>query len=229
MRVNRVLVGVHGAAVLLFLAACGGPNPGAIDPSLHGCVATRPAVGPKPHQQVTFTFSTTGTARSWIITKGEECSPLTLVTAGSKTLSLLWPSGGICEGPAPRGPAPREAGLLANKPSITWSGYELRTHTACEDCESQGYPGMGVVAHTEATSVAAPAGSYKATFGVLDTAPLDCNEWSTGDLSCDPRQGYGRYPGDPEHCPADRTVTVTFTLPASGDLTVPVVVPPPTP
>ena len=195
MRVSTIVMGIVAS---LFLVACGQrsddpaiTSDGAIpdpDGSLPGCTATKPIPGPSPHQKVTFTFSSTNSAKSWVVTEGESCAALSLVVA-SKSLALFRPYPTICEGPAPAGPAPRAAALLANNPSLIWSGFELKGHEACYDCDDRGWPGVGIVSVTEYVRVAAPAGSYKATFQVLDAPPSNCNEMSDGDFELHHDQG----------------------------------------
>jgi hypothetical protein len=64
-------------------------------------------------------------------------------------------------------------------------------------------------------------------FGIYDALPdaKSCQVEADGSFSCVSGAGYGSGYGYGSSCPAKRTVSVEFTLPVSGDLTVKVAVP----
>ena len=127
----------------------------------------------------------------------------------------------ICEGSAPPPPSPTGAVTLdqAETPTLTWDARELEAHTACVDCAPLGW-GNRTYDVALYRSVPVSSGTYRATFGVLDSPLTGCTLYS-GTLVCG---GTGQpgwpHPAELSLCQAARTLSVDFVLPESGDVDV---------
>lgn len=162
-------------------------------------------------------FEFTVPAGSYVVTFGQHCKAFDVSPDVVEELSPY--DTFACEGPR----AQMGVSRAESNPVMTWGGATLLSYRECIDCAERGFPELGVQSYLKSAITAAPAGDYEITFPVLDSVPAGCLD-TEGVLNCGE---YIDYDGTLDLCEADRTVTVSFTLPASGEVTVPVVVPAP--
>jgi hypothetical protein len=182
----------------------------------------------------TVRFNVTGSAGSYVVTSGWLCGPLGVVSVaadGSTTDVLLGlPYQCICECAPPPAETVTWASPLggASPATVVWDARALATYVECIDCVARGYPGEGIQMMTAGSLQPVAAGHFRATFAILDTVPSNCTVQADGALDCPPvTTSFPQIPWPTEYglCPASRTVSVGFDLPATGDLDVEVTVP----
>lgn len=192
------------------------------------CIGARTQGTDVPSTQ-TVRFRLTGPAGSYVVSAGDACSPFEIERGAHDPVTQGRPYAPLCEGPPPQRPAPRSALALDAAPELIWDARELvATGSGCFDCGS----GSGLTRYqTYSIDALEPvaAGRYRATFAILDAVdgalPLGCSA-DGGMAYCAPTWGMGFGGGPFTICPASRFVTVELDLPASGDVEVPVEIPP---
>ena len=193
-----------------------------------GTCETSPVQDVPSRQSVTFHFA--AGASGYLVTSGIECSALGIARldpAGEQNVALGLAFQCVCECPRPPDPHVLAAHSLTSSsgtspPTLAWDARELVTCTRPWDCNMHGWPGGGIQLVREGAMVPVSEGRYRATFAMLDTLPTGCTTSSDGSVSCPMQFGPGvpMFPRTYELCPAMRTVSVEFDLPANGSIDV---------
>lgn len=206
-------------ASLLFAQACGGD----------AAVTQAPPTEIASRQRVTFRFS--GASAAWVAVAGSDCDAQSFArstSAGWAALTRTAPFVCECECNPPRvTPVATEWRRIdaASRPSVTWDARALVRYAHPVDC-GQRFPGRGVENFDAFVAQPVAAGRYRATFAIRDDAPSGCTvEGATAMCSAGSSSSGSAFGSDITLCPAPRTVTVDFDLPATGDVEVPVTVP----
>ncbi len=206
-------------ASLLFAQACGGD----------AAVTQPPPTEIASRQRVTFRFS--GASTAWVAVTGSACDAQSFArstSAGWTPLTLTAPFVCVCECNPPRfTPVATEWRRFdpASLPSVTWDARALVRYAYNFDC-GQRFTGRSVERFDAFVAQPVAAGRYRATFAIRDDAPSGCAvEGATATCSADSSGSGSAFGSDHTLCPAPRTVTVEFDLPATGDVEIPVTVP----
>ena len=189
------------------------------------CVAN-PVAPPDTPSRQTVRFHFASTSSSFLVSRGYECSPITIARyaeTGTTPLTVDLLTQIFCEGPVPPSPGPASAVALNQPggPVLAWDARELEAHQACVDCSTRGWTGMASYPVVVYARVPVSAGHYRATFAVLDSLPSVCRSADGITATC--TTTYGPFPNIPSQvslCPSSRSLSVEFDLPASGDVDV---------
>lgn len=235
-------VGVLGLGCVLVVAGCSGEplsvalDAGAADAGAadanngtnNGATCTPDdAGGPMASTQtVRFQLTNTSSVVAFVASEGSWCAPFEVRAGAGGRLPLSFNGWPECEGPqAPPGSVTQWLEIApARTATLTWDARRLVPSHYCVDCGARGWSGLGVSEVATGTPVPAPAGSYTALLGVARAIDSACTLQSPGVWWC-PADGFGQGQGaygDAPTCEVEAQVDVTFSLPASGDLTVPV-------
>lgn len=184
-----------------------------------GTCQTMPVAEVASRATVRFRFrSSTG----WLTTAGMFCAPFSIARVGGAEVTLGLPFQCICECPAPPPPGPSMLRRAGGTAELTWDGRGLATCTEAVDCSTRGWPGAGFQLTTRAVAQPVAPGRYRATFGFFDALPDECSAGGgDGTASCS-RFGPPGFPGGRgwARCESERTVSVEFELPMTGEVTV---------
>ncbi len=179
--------------------------------------------GVPSRQTVRFHVSGTG----YLVTSGTDCGAFEVARLEGDSIDQLQLGLGyqcICECPAP--PPARANGYAALDPSstvdLTWDARSLTTCSESVDCAERGWPGGPITTVLHGVPSPVTSGTYYATLLIADEPPADCLEGEPGRFMC---PFYGDFMPGPSWgsfslCDAPRSVTVTFELPATGDVDV---------
>jgi hypothetical protein len=176
---------------------------------------TEPSVG-----TVTFVVTNASTADRYVVTQGQLCDPFTI--AGEQTSV---PFSCMCECAVPQPSFTLTSVSAGQTITLTWDGRHLVPYTTHFDCGAYGYPGVcSPIARGSPQPV--PPGPLSVSIAYATQVTPDsasrCGA-TTGGFMCtstsDPQCGMGG--GDP----SIQFVTQSFTLPASGGVTVQVSIP----
>jgi hypothetical protein len=202
------------------------------DPDAAACPARDGGASTPSRQTVRFALTNTSSAAWFVAEDGLQCAARAL-RRGDAPLVLTFNHGPECEGVGPQESfvwtwleVPPGAQV-----ELTWDARELLPTTYCVDCEARGQPGRGQVEVATVYAAPAAAGAYHATLLTARDLADACGRLDDGSgrWSCGgPVPGAGapwpRY-GDAPTCAAPEALEFTFSLPASGDLVVPVALP----
>jgi hypothetical protein len=178
---------------------------------------------------VTFVVTNASTADRYVVTQGQGCDAFVI---GGEQLSLPFQCGCECAPPQPSFTMTTVAAGQSVK--LTWDGRHLVTYTTHMTCCPNGSPASCNFPVTCATSTGGsaqpvPAGPLVvsiayATQVPTNAFPVSCTP-TTGAFQCRVMSG----PGPSQQCgvgaPGGGLAMQTFTLPASGGVTVPVSIP----
>jgi len=191
--------------------------------------------GPPPtevpsFQTVTFRITNVGYSDRFVAMRGWYCTPHgidSVTDIGVRAVALQLGFECRCECPNPG--KPYANGLhrlrLGETYEIVWDARQLITYTMSWDCAQHGWPQAGVQQIPEGVLQPVGPGRYQAVFGVEDNLPDTC-PGDGPDYSCDRQGDYGFPPsfsgGVAPVCSSTHNVTAGFTLPATGNILVPV-------
>jgi len=170
-------------------------------------------------QKVTFAITNNATSDRWVVMRGMFCTTFSI---GGLQLQTGFVCGCEC-------PNPGSARVDAYKRiapgatyELTWDARALVTYEEALDCSMWG-PGAAQKV-TRGVLQPVKAGSYTATIALEETVPTKCSvsgdeatcPWSYGGFT-------GSVPGQiAARCESTKSADKTFTLPASGDIVVPI-------
>lgn len=177
-------------------------------------------------QTVTFHVKA-GTTGAFLVTKGSYCEPFSIAQGATK-MGLSDPFNCGCECPT----VPRIASTAGTTgdTTLTWDATSKTYCDVVKDCQTVGgaAPLGATTNYHQAIPVRARSGHYVATFRLESAPPTNCTA-SPSDpksFSCSGGGGKGLIPpSGGEACPASKTLTVEFDLPASGNANVDVQLP----
>ena len=181
--------------------------------------ASNELVVPNVASTQSVTFHVTG-ASGYVITTGINCTPYAIRPMAHDPgpnlhLALTQAAQIVCEG-AQQLAIGEGSEISSTATDIVWDARAIAgTYHIQVDCATHGWPGLGCEPQLYAGSSPVAAGHYAATFGIYNSVPS---------MMGFPGERFGDFA---DACTADRTVTVEFDLPASGNVDVDVVVPPP--
>jgi hypothetical protein len=183
-----------------------------------GTCETMPVAEIASRATVRFRFRS---SMAWITSAGMFCAPYSIARVGGGEVTLGLSFQCICECPAPPPPGPSMLRRADGTTELTWDGRGLVTCSEVVDCAMRGWPGAGFQLSARAAAQPVAPGRYRATFGLFDALPAGCNSGGDGTASCSrvgpPMPPFG---GPWMRCEAQRTVSVEFELPMTGEVTV---------
>lgn len=153
---------------------------------------------------------------------GSYCSPYA-ITQGTTNLTLAIPYQCGCECPVP--PAPGLTELLVVSPGqtkdVVWDARALETYSVERPCAPTWGPSAPPASVIYGVWQPALPGNYQVTLIVKSSVPTTCKA-NNEDVTCDywSEDEYGKWQGG--ICDRTTTVKVTFDLPETGDVIVPV-------
>jgi hypothetical protein len=178
-------------------------------------------------QTVTFELSNQTGADRFVVTQGWYCDDFGIASGpGGAALPLELGFQCLCECPNP-GPVQATAyHRVAPGASyrLTWDARSLVTWSELYDCATHGWPGVPPQNEVFGAHQPVGAGPYRVTFAIEQTLPSRCSPTSGDDYTCTMEQPpIGMWPTTiAQICPSLAPQTVGFTLPQSGDLSLPV-------
>jgi len=174
-------------------------------------------------QTVTFAITNGSGEDRWLVSRGVYC---TASAIGGLSIAM----GFTCECECPNPGSPRVESYRRLKAgetfTITWDARALVTYPEAIDCEARGWKGAPPQTVTRGVLQPVAAGTYTFTAGYESTLPARCTP--SGDEATCPWM-YGGYVGSlpptiATRCESSKAATATVTLPAEGDVTVPVTI-----
>lgn len=198
---------------VVMLCACGATTEVSHDGSDTGatsCVPDQPLEDLDSKQKVTFEFS--GSEVSGVVVSGSRCDVFDIRDENDSPLLQTRPYAPLCEGAPPPRPCVERTTVASDHPTIVWRGTSLHKYFTCEDCAIWDRPEAFRAPQYAVQPVA--TGQYRATFAIVD--PAD----ETPYYGCHQIDYDWDIPVPVEICPSSRTVSVDFTLPETGDITV---------
>jgi len=171
---------------------------------------------------VTFAITNKSSADRWLVLRGAFCTPFSVE---GLDLELGWQCGCECPNPgSPRVESYRRVPAGATY-ELVWDARRLLTCEESLDCSSWGPTAMPVKM-TRGMHQPAPSGTYSAAISFEESVPTKCSV-SGDDASCPWSYGGGTSAlprAIASRCESTKTATVSFTLPASGNVVVPVTI-----
>lgn len=179
-------------------------------------------------QTVTLQITNVGSSDRFVAMRGWNCTPygIDLMTgAGVRAVALQLGFQCRCECPNPGKPYANglhrlRAGEIYE---VIWDARQLITYSMSWDCAQHGWPGAGVQQVAVGVLQPVDTGRYQAVFGVEDSLPDNC-PGDGPDYNCN-MQGNDGFPLSDvvaPVCSTTQNVSVGFTLPAAGNIVVPV-------
>lgn len=183
-------------------------------------VAAEPPKEIDSRQKVTFAIKNTTSSDRWVVLRGMFCTSFSI-----DGLNLQTGFSCGCECPNPGAPRVETYRRIAPGETyeLVWDARALATYEESIDCSMWG-PGAMPVKVLRGVLQPAKEGAYTARFAFEEAIPSRCT--IAGDeANCAPEYGgyLGSLPGAiASRCESTKIASATFTLPASGDIAVPV-------
>lgn len=201
--------------------------------STDGAAGTRVDAGPPPveipsRQSVTFRFTNKTGSERFIATAGNNCTPFGMAMESNGRSVVVPLEIGFqcpCECPRPGDTVPTAFHRIAAGETYTvaWDARVLSMWREIENC-LQGPPAPQHVSVVTGVLQPAVPGTYTATFGIEWVLPLSC-VGTDPDYQCD--VSYDANPVSMDiapTCSTTDTLPAVFSLPATGDVDVPIVI-----
>ena len=184
--------------------------------------------GPRPDisstQTITFRIQNDILSDIYVVTSGWYCTPL---DRASRSPS---PSSVSANAPTPARPGRTSSNIspLARPTRSPWDARRLDTYTHAVDCASRGWPGLGPAEETLGQRVPVSPGPRTVQIAFETQLPPDCTDDGSGHAYCVHNFGGGGQtpPTVAELCPTSSVALATFSVPATGDVTVEVPITP---
>lgn len=207
-----------------------GADAGSVDvPQVTVCDGLDGGAAPSK-QTVDFVLTNTSSATLYVAELGLFCAPMEILRGGAP-LVLGFNSYPECEGPAlPPGYITQWRALApAAQVRLPWDARAMNPASYCLDCALRGAPELGVISIPAGASAPVRAGSYEVSFlvardltGPCEADLSDPTIWRCQDALPSTGPSSSNY-GSMSTCLAPERVAATFSLPASGDVEVQVV------
>jgi hypothetical protein len=219
-------VSPEAAADVTTASDSGGDAPSSAD----AATACGPGASVPSRQTVEVVVTNQAAADRYLVTAGTFCDPFSVSFSQQNALPLTLGFQCVCECPNPGPARPATLHRLAPGESFTlrWNATALTTCTETVDCAAMGWKGLGTASQLVGASAPVGPGPYGVSVGALAAVPQGC--FGDGTTFNCPMSWGGGNPGGPNGippaiqtvCPADAFASVSFELPASGDVSVPV-------
>ncbi len=184
--------------------------------------------GPRPDapstQTITFRIQNDLLSDIYVVTSGWYCTPLD----PGVPIALAFQCLCECANPGPPGPDQLQRLAPGGSYEITWDARRLDTYTHPVDCASRGWPGLGLAEETLGQRVPVSPGPRTVQIAFETQLPPDCMDDGSGHAYCVHNFGGGGEtpPTVAELCPTSSVALATFSVPATGDVTVEVPITP---